>query len=86
MLEPASKLNREEERVKGRERSCPFLLGAPKNALLYNQKHAPNISQLPSLASALGMRVALTARGAGRLHPKQRQGRKFCSTNGWVET
>lgn len=43
---PASLKGREGEREKEREHSSPFLLGAPKNALLYNQKHAPNISHL----------------------------------------
>ena len=43
---PAGLKGREGEREKEREHSSPFLLGALKNALLYNQKRAPNISHL----------------------------------------
>lgn len=37
---------RKREGKEARERSSPFLLAAPKNVLLYNQKRAPNISHL----------------------------------------
>lgn len=37
---------RRREGKEARERSSPFLLAAPKNILLYNQKRAPDISHL----------------------------------------
>lgn len=44
--ETASSLRREGVRKKKRNAALPFLLGAPKNALLYSQKRAPYISYL----------------------------------------
>lgn len=86
MLEPASRLKREEERVKERERSRPFLLGAQKNTLLYNQKHAPNISHLHFFSLSFGDQGGSHSERSRQAAPKQHQGRKFCSMNGWVET
>lgn len=53
-----------------RESSSPFLLGAPKNALFYNQKCVPNISHLHFFILSFGDQGGSYTEGRGLVVPK----------------